>query len=88
VDGQERLKQDRRDHVVLGVVQALWQPADPEAKEVWRRGAGARWDDVVAACPYRLEVVEATLERLMDRGLVYEPTLGIFVPTLKRGAWP
>ncbi|HET6399093.1 MAG TPA: hypothetical protein VFH47_06025 [Candidatus Thermoplasmatota archaeon] len=45
---------------------------------------GARWDDVlnrVAGNGVTAEGVEESLNRLMDKGLVYEPTLGILKTT-------
>jgi len=43
---------------------------------------GARWDDILAAIPAtKPEAVEEALNRLMDKGLVYEPTLGILKTT-------
>lgn len=45
---------------------------------------GARWDDVVNACAtggLNSEGVEESLNRLMDKGLVYEPTLGVLRST-------
>lgn len=45
---------------------------------------GARWDDVLAKTAVgglTAEQVEESLNRLMDKGLVYEPTLGILKST-------
>lgn len=45
---------------------------------------GARWDDILAAAGgigVTAEDVEEALNRLMDKGLVYEPTLGILKTT-------
>src|SRR6185436_5788715 len=45
---------------------------------------GARWDDIlgqVAAGGVTQEAVEESLNRLMDKGLIYEPTLGILRTT-------
>jgi hypothetical protein len=45
---------------------------------------GARWDDILNASAVggvRAEDVEEALNRLMDKGLVYEPTLGILKTT-------
>jgi hypothetical protein len=45
---------------------------------------GARWDDVLNACSgsgANSEAVEESLNRLMDKGLVYEPTLGVLKTT-------
>ncbi len=45
---------------------------------------GARWDDILGACAtagVTAEDVEEALNRLMDKGLVYEPTLGILKTT-------
>jgi RPA family protein len=45
---------------------------------------GARWDDILSASAVggiTAEDVEESLNRLMDKGLVYEPTLGILKTT-------
>lgn len=45
---------------------------------------GARWDDVLAKAAVgglTAEQVEESLNRLMDKGLIYEPTLGILKST-------
>ena len=45
---------------------------------------GARWDDVLSACGgpgITPEQVEESLNRLMDKGLIYEPTLGVLKTT-------
>jgi RPA family protein len=45
---------------------------------------GARWDDILSATAkdgVTAEDVEEALNRLMDKGLVYEPTLGILKTT-------
>jgi RPA family protein len=45
---------------------------------------GARWDDILqasAVAGVTAEDVEESLNRLMDKGLVYEPTLGILKTT-------
>ena len=45
---------------------------------------GARWDDVLAQTAVgglTAEQVEESLNRLMDKGLIYEPTLGILKAT-------
>ena len=45
---------------------------------------GARWDDVLAQAAVgglTAEQVEEALNRLMDKGLIYEPTLGILKST-------
>jgi hypothetical protein len=45
---------------------------------------GARWDDILSASAtggITAEDVEEALNRLMDKGLVYEPTLGILKTT-------
>jgi uncharacterized protein len=67
-------EQDAFDETVLATVQRL-------------EGAkGARWDDILTECsrgdpPATSEAVEEALNRLMDKGLVYEPTLGILKTT-------
>lgn len=60
------------DNAVLGNVQKL------EGQK------GARWDDILQASAVggvTSEDVEESLNRLMDKGLVYEPTLGILKTT-------
>jgi RPA family protein len=45
---------------------------------------GARWDDILQASAVggvTAEAIEEALNRLMDKGLVYEPTLGILKTT-------
>ncbi|MEK6985262.1 MAG: hypothetical protein AABX89_02635 [Candidatus Thermoplasmatota archaeon] len=45
---------------------------------------GARWDDVLQASAtggVAAETIEEALNRLMDKGLVYEPTLGVLKTT-------
>ncbi len=45
---------------------------------------GANWDDIVTQCASAgtgSEAVEEALNRLMDKGLVYEPTLGVLKTT-------
>ncbi len=47
---------------------------------------GARWDDILADAQSTLEAaddeaIEEALNRLMDKGLVYEPTLGVLRST-------
>ncbi|MFO1533789.1 MAG: hypothetical protein ABR562_08900 [Thermoplasmatota archaeon] len=64
--------QDALDEAVVAAVQKL-------------EGAkGARWDDILAQAAVggvTSENVEESLNRLMDKGLVYEPTLGILKTT-------
>jgi uncharacterized protein len=60
------------DNAVLAAVQRL------------EGGKGARWDDVLresATGGVTSEQVEEALNRLMDKGLVYEPTLGVLKTT-------
>lgn len=45
---------------------------------------GARWDDVLSATAtggLTSETIEEALNRLMDKGLIYEPTLGVLKST-------
>lgn len=68
---------DAFDEDVLKIVQRL------------DAGSGARWDDILeeaqsslgAGAPVSAEEVEEGLNRLMDKGLVYEPTLGVLRAT-------
>ena len=65
-------EQDAFDQTILSVVQGL------QASE------GARWDDILAGAEAQgasAENVEEALNRLMDKGLVYEPTLGVLKTT-------
>jgi RPA family protein len=63
---------DALDGTVLAAVQRL------------EGSKGARWDDIVNDCAKggaTGDTVEEALNRLMDKGLVYEPTLGILKTT-------
>ena len=64
--------QDALDNAVLAAVQRL-------------EGAkGAKWDEILAQAATNgatAENVEEALNRLMDKGLVYEPTLGVLKST-------
>ncbi len=65
---------DAFDDSVLAIVQKL------EGED------GARWDDILADAQASLEgahdeAIEEALNRLMDKGLVYEPTLGVLRST-------
>lgn len=65
---------DALDERILAVVQQL------------EGDTGARWDDILdeakkAEPPTGGEEVEESLNRLMDKGLVYEPTLGVLRTT-------
>lgn len=65
-------EQDELDDAVMAVVKRL------EGTE------GARWDDILqeeASKKAGAEEVEESLNRLMDKGLVYEPTLGVLKTT-------
>jgi replication factor A1 len=43
---------------------------------------GARWDDVLTAMkPAEADLIEESMNRLMDKGQVYEPTLGVLKST-------
>ncbi len=65
-------EQDALDEAILGHVSAL------EGDD------GAKWDDILAQAESggaSSEDVEESLNRLMDKGLVYEPTLGVLKTT-------
>jgi RPA family protein len=50
--------------------------------EALENDKGARWDDVLSACaPHDPETIEKSMNRLMDQGKVYEPTLGVLKTT-------
>ena len=42
---------------------------------------GAQWDKILEEAKASSEDVEESLNRLMDKGLVYEPTLGVLKTT-------
>ncbi len=65
---------DAFDEGILAIVQKL------EGED------GARWDDILADAQTSMEAaddeaIEEALNRLMDKGLVYEPTLGVLRST-------
>lgn len=67
-------EEDAMDDAILAVVQRL---AGEE---------GAKWDDILSEAQGEVEgatdeAVEESLNRLMDKGLVYEPTLGVLRTT-------
>lgn len=63
-------EQDAFDESVLAVVQRL------------EGDSGANWDDILSEVEDgNDEAVEEALNRLMDKGLVYEPTLGVLRTT-------
>ncbi len=67
-------EQDAFDETILAIVQKL------EGED------GARWDDILADAQASAEgtddeAIEESLNRLMDKGLVYEPTLGVLRST-------
>ncbi|MEA3190593.1 MAG: uncharacterized protein QOD77_1175 [Thermoplasmata archaeon] len=71
-DPQKGAAEEALDNAVFASVQKL------EGQK------GARWDDILAAAStggITPESVEEALNRLMDKGLVYEPTLGVLKST-------
>ncbi len=71
-DAAAEAAQEALDTTILAAVQRL------EGQK------GAKWDDVLKACAgasASAEAVEESLNRLMGKGLVYEPTLGVLKTT-------
>lgn len=66
---EENPEDDAFDDAVLAVVKKL------------ENDDGARWDDIVGEAGGTSDAVEEALNRLMDKGLVYEPTLGVLKTT-------
>ena len=69
-DGED----DAMDDEVLAIVQRL------------EGDSGANWDDILQEVQGSVdgaddETVEESLNRLMDKGLIYEPTLGVLKTT-------